>query len=115
MVTGGRLPLHDGTAVLYGGNLYAKNIVTVEAAHFHSGEASLGMDFYATGSASTLVLGQGVVGTIRMNAGKELLTSAVYGGAIENITCSAANALLTDLKKNPKRYVHFSIFGGKSK
>ncbi len=26
-------------------------------------------------------------------------------------TCSAANALLTDLKENPKRYVHFSIFG----
>lgn len=30
-------------------------------------------------------------------------------------TCSAANALLTDLKNNPKRYVHFSIFGGKNK
>lgn len=81
-----------GTAVLYGGNLYAKNIVTVEAAHFHSGEASLGMDFYATGSAFTLVLGEGVVGTIHMNAGKELLTDAVYGDAIENITCKATNA-----------------------
>ncbi|MBQ8365765.1 MAG: MCE family protein [Bacteroidaceae bacterium] len=30
-------------------------------------------------------------------------------------TCSAANALLTDLKQNPKRYVHFSVFGGKEK
>ena len=30
-------------------------------------------------------------------------------------TCSAANALLTDLKKNPKRYVHFSVFGSKDK
>lgn len=30
-------------------------------------------------------------------------------------TCSAANALLTDLKNNPKRYVHFSVFGRKEK
>ena len=30
-------------------------------------------------------------------------------------TCAAANALLTDLKENPKRYVHFSIFGSKDK
>lgn len=30
-------------------------------------------------------------------------------------TCSAANALLTDLKNNPKRYVHFSVFGGKNR
>lgn len=30
-----------------------------------------------------------------------------------NETCEAANALLEDLKENPKRYVHFSIFGKK--
>ena len=30
-------------------------------------------------------------------------------------TCGAANALLEDLKENPKRYVHFSIFGRKEK
>lgn len=30
-------------------------------------------------------------------------------------TCDAANALLKDLKENPKRYVHFSIFGRKEK
>ena len=30
-------------------------------------------------------------------------------------TCGAANALLDDLKENPKRYVHFSIFGRKEK
>ena len=30
-----------------------------------------------------------------------------------NETCEAANALLEDLKKNPKRYVHFSVFGRK--
>ena len=30
-------------------------------------------------------------------------------------TCDAANALLQDLKENPKRYVHFSVFGRKEK
>ena len=30
-------------------------------------------------------------------------------------TCGAANALLEDLKENPKRYVHFSVFGRKEK
>ena len=30
-----------------------------------------------------------------------------------NETCEAANALLDDLKENPKRYVHFSVFGRK--
>jgi phospholipid/cholesterol/gamma-HCH transport system substrate-binding protein len=32
-----------------------------------------------------------------------------------NQTCEAATALLEDLKKNPKRYVHFSVFGKKDK
>lgn len=32
-----------------------------------------------------------------------------------NETCEAANALLEDLKENPKRYVHFSVFGNKEK
>ena len=30
-------------------------------------------------------------------------------------TASNADKLLIDLQKNPKRYVHFSLFGGKSK
>jgi phospholipid/cholesterol/gamma-HCH transport system substrate-binding protein len=30
-----------------------------------------------------------------------------------NETCQAAEDLLEDLKENPKRYVHFSIFGKK--
>lgn len=81
-----------GTAESYGGNLYAKNIVTVNAVHLHSGEASVGKDLYVTGSATTLVLGEDITGTIHMNAGKELLTSAVYGGVIENVTCNAENA-----------------------
>ena len=32
-----------------------------------------------------------------------------------NETCEAANALLEDLKENPKRYVHFSVFGKEEK
>ena len=32
-----------------------------------------------------------------------------------NETCQAAEDLLEDLKENPKRYVHFSIFGNKEK
>ncbi len=44
-------------------------------------------------------------------AGKLLKDSELYEKL--DSTCSAANALLTDLKNNPKRYVHFSIFGKK--
>jgi phospholipid/cholesterol/gamma-HCH transport system substrate-binding protein len=32
-----------------------------------------------------------------------------------NKTAASSNALLTDLKANPKRYVHFSVFGGGGK
>lgn len=32
-----------------------------------------------------------------------------------NETCEAAKLLLEDLKQNPKRYVHFSVFGKKEK
>ena len=32
-----------------------------------------------------------------------------------NTTISSADSLVTDLKANPKRYVHFSLFGRKGK
>ena len=32
-----------------------------------------------------------------------------------NSTVQSADSLLVDLKKNPRRYVHFSLFGGKDK
>jgi phospholipid/cholesterol/gamma-HCH transport system substrate-binding protein len=32
-----------------------------------------------------------------------------------NATVQSANALMVDFKANPKRYIHFSVFGGKSK
>ena len=46
-------------------------------------------------------------------AGMLLKDSALYLRL--NETCESANALLEDLKENPKRYVHFSIFGNKQK
>ena len=46
-------------------------------------------------------------------AGKLLKDSELYEKL--DSTCAAANALLTDLKENPKRYVHFSVFGNKDK
>ena len=44
-------------------------------------------------------------------AGMLLKDSALYNKL--NGTCEAATELLEDLKENPKRYVHFSIFGKK--
>lgn len=44
-------------------------------------------------------------------AGMLLKDSTLYTKL--NNTCEAATALLEDLKENPKRYVHFSVFGGK--
>ena len=38
---------------------------------------------------------------------------ALYAGL--DSTVNSANALLIDLKANPKRYVHFSVFGSKEK
>lgn len=46
-------------------------------------------------------------------AGMLLKDSTLYNRL--NETCESANALLEDLKSNPKRYVHFSIFGKKDK
>ena len=46
-------------------------------------------------------------------AGKLLKDSELYNKL--DSTCAAANALLTDLKENPKRYVNISLFGGKEK
>lgn len=48
--------------------------------------------------------GNGTVGML-------LKDTTLYGKL--NETCEAANALLEDLKENPKRYVHFSLFGNK--
>ncbi len=42
--------------------------------------------------------------------GKLLNDTLLYNNL--NATAGSADALLTDLKANPKRYVHFSVFGG---
>ncbi len=46
-------------------------------------------------------------------AGMLLKDSTLYNKL--NNTCEAATLLLEDLKSNPKRYVHFSVFGKKDK
>ena len=90
----GNVPLVcHGKAGSSGGNLYAKNIVTVTDAHIHNGTATLGgNDLMVNNTETTLTLGAGVIGNIRMNAAKALLTSDVYGGAVSNVTCNAQNA-----------------------
>lgn len=45
-------------------------------------------------------------------AGLLLKDSTLYNNL--NATCESATALLEDLRNNPKRYVHFSVFGSKS-
>ena len=45
-------------------------------------------------------------------AGLLLKDSTLYNNL--NATCESATALLEDLRNNPKRYVHFSVFGRKS-
>lgn len=45
--------------------------------------------------------------------GALLNDKALYAGL--DSTVNSANALLIDLKENPKRYVHFSVFGAKEK
>jgi phospholipid/cholesterol/gamma-HCH transport system substrate-binding protein len=46
-------------------------------------------------------------------AGMLLKDSTLYNNL--NNTCAAAKALLENVKENPKRYVHFSLFGRKEK
>ncbi|UYZ63206.1 MlaD family protein [Hymenobacter weizhouensis] len=42
--------------------------------------------------------------------GKLIHDTALYNNL--NATAASSNALISDLKANPKRYVHFSVFGG---
>lgn len=53
-----------------------------------------------------------------VNAGKGTLGKLLKDDAMYNNLAGASEELkelLADLKKNPKRYVHFSVFGGKQK
>lgn len=58
----------------------------------------------------------GVLAEIRSTdgtIGKLLNDSSLYTNI--NATVLSADALIVDLKANPRRYVHFSLFGGKDK
>ena len=74
----------------------------------------------AKGLVTTLngTMGQvdGVLGKMNSNdntLGLLLNDTTLYDGL--NNTVGSANNLLIDLKEHPKRYVHFSLFGGKNK
>ena len=45
--------------------------------------------------------------------GKLIADSTLYNNL--NATAASSNALISDMKANPKRYVHFSVFGGGGK
>lgn len=82
-----------GTAADRGGNIFAGDIVNVDAARFSGGVApSGGNDLYVNGTGAAVVLGSGVTGDVYMNASSGLLTENVYGGAISNVTCQTTDA-----------------------
>jgi phospholipid/cholesterol/gamma-HCH transport system substrate-binding protein len=45
--------------------------------------------------------------------GKLMKSDSLYRNL--NASTTSLNALLVDFKANPKRYVHFSVFGSKEK
>ncbi|MCC2546946.1 MlaD family protein [Hymenobacter sp. BT175] len=57
-------------------------------------------------------LNEGITST-KGSLGKLINDDSLYANL--NATTMNANALMVDLKANPKRYVHFSVFGGGSK
>lgn len=69
------------------------------------------------GKVDSAVAGiNGIVEDVRSpegTVGKLLYDSSLYTNV--NATIVSADSLLTDLKANPKRYVHFSLFGAKDK
>ncbi|MDR1021671.1 MAG: MlaD family protein [Prevotellaceae bacterium] len=61
---------------------------------------------------------QALTATLSRYVAQGTLLSAMQNDSLYvnlNRTVSSLNALLTDLKSNPDSYVHFSMFGGKSK
>jgi hypothetical protein len=92
----GNVPaVYRGSAATNGGNLYLKCTANIEAAHIAKGTAgTLGADIYVASHADTAVtLGADVKGNIALGVDKKLFASAdIYGGAINKITCKAADA-----------------------
>lgn len=67
---------------------------------------------------ATFANAQALTATLNRYTAQGTLLSAMQNDSLYvslNRTVNSLNALLTDLKNNPDDYVHFSMFGGKSK
>ena len=72
---------------------------------------------------STMVSIESTLANLKTTTDKFNITDNTIGALLNDkalysnldSTVNSANALLMDLKANPKRYVHFSVFGAKEK
>ena len=92
----GNMPrFYKGSATNYGGNMYLKYAVDIQAAHIAKGTAGIsgGDIFVASHDNTAVTFGTDVCGDIALGVEKALFASAdIYGGAINKITCKAENA-----------------------
>lgn len=87
--------IYGGSSVAYGGNMYLKYTVNIDAAHVAKGTAvTQGGDIFVANHDDTAVtFGTNVRGDIALGVEKAMFASAdIYGGAINKITCTAENA-----------------------
>ena len=88
-----------GVASGNGGNIYAANILNLQAAQFGNGTASAGKDLYIGWKSSTVptvTLGAGVVGDVYVGVVSNLLTAQVFGGEVKGVTANTATGLYLD-------------------
>ena len=93
----GKVPvLAGGSAGTYGGNLYTKGKLDLDAAFMVNGQAVTSGDdlCIGKGDANHLTVGTGVVGTLRIFINTAYLTSNIFGGAVANTAATTLNAQL---------------------
>ena len=83
-----------GSAGTYGGNIYSSGRLILDAAKFNSGKAvTKGQDLYmAKSDVSTLTIGAGVTGTVRIGIVASYLGGGTYGGPVTNTAVTELNA-----------------------
>ena len=91
----GKVPvLAGGSAGTYGGNLYTKGELNLDAAFMVNGKATTaGHDLcLEKANHANLTVGTGVTGKLSVFVNKSYLTDNVFGGAIANTTATTLNA-----------------------